>query len=1031
MKSHPKVWPLPNPAVQAEIFMLQTEVLQAFPIEKDNDYIVRITAKIPSNGQIQVNMGSWEYFQDHAVNVVASNDFQDIEVSIPDYPEDIKNAHILFQNGFIKGTTIIRSVEVIDKTNDEKLIAERDFTSPYWFGDEGTGATYEMTSDGVAITNPAVQAEMWSPQTSVLDATGVTIKRNHSYKVIITAKIPSNGQLQVNMGGGEYSEQYAVDVAASSDFQDIEVLFQDFNENLEDVYVLFQNGKIKGTSIVQNVRIVDLGDIPVPLKYNYISGKYAEVIKDPDRKYKGAVVIPATVSHNGTEYTVTKIADDAFADCTSLTSITIPATVTSLSGSSFGNCTELTEIIVDPANTVYDSRNNCNAIIEKATNTLVVGCQTTVIPNSVTKIGSWAFWGRWDLENIAIPSSVKTIGDAAFAYCVAMWEINLPSSVETIEGWAFQNCALKSITLPASLTTLGNEAFRECKHLESVVIPDGLEEIPDSCFKYCEALTSINLNKVKIIGGGAFGSTGLTNLVLPATVKEVKDEAFSCCPLQSLDLGKVEKVGDASFISTGIEELTIPATLTEVGIEAFSWNFSMKKATFQDGCTKVFDTMFHGNENLCEVILPNTITEIQDRAFRACKNLATLLWPEKLERIGEQAFQESGITSAVLPASMKWIDNDAFNNCKQLVDVDIVYIEHLGHGAFSECPKIKLISLPSTIVIDENSWGAFAWDTGLETVEFFEGTTVIDNLTFIGCENLKNLPYGLPQSLERIGEQAFGQCKSLESITLPKNITWIQENAFNNCESLTSVYSQISDPSKVEFENDVFAGISKTAVLYIPKGTTNAYKEKGWTKYFASVVEIEDDDTIPISGVGQTTWCSAYDLDFTTVEGLKAYIASGYDRETGVIWLTRVKKVPAGEGILLIGEKGDYTVPHVNTTAYYANLMVGTLKAIVLNETEGEYTNYYLSNGASGVGFYKVNGSVDLKANRAYLPLLKGTTKADTRFIGIGFDDEDGTTGISNISINEKDVWYNLQGQRVENPGKGIYIRNGKKVIVK
>ena len=196
------------------------------------------------------------------------------------------------------------------------------------------------------------------------------------------------------MGGGDYSEQYAVDVAASSDFQDIEVLFQDFNENLEHVSVLFQNGKIKGTSIVQSVRIVDLGDITVPLKYNYISGKYAEVIQYGDRKYNGAVVIPSTVQHNGTTYTVTKIADNAFADCTALTSITIPATVTELAGSTFYNCTELKEIVVDPGNSVYDSRNNCNAIIEKATNKLVVGCETTVIPNNVTAIGENAFWGR-------------------------------------------------------------------------------------------------------------------------------------------------------------------------------------------------------------------------------------------------------------------------------------------------------------------------------------------------------------------------------------------------------------------------------------------------------------------------------------------------------------------------------------------------------------------------------------------------------------------------------------------------------------
>ena len=195
-------------------------------------------------------------------------------------------------------------------------------------------------------------------------------------------------------------------------------------------------------------------------------------------------------------------------------------------------------------------------------------------------------------------------------------------------------------------------------------------------------------------------------------------------------------------------------------------------------------------------------------------------------------------------------------------------------------------------------------------------------------------------------------------------------------------------------------------------------------------------EAIKITSAGQTTWCSAYDLDFTDVEGLKAYIASGYHRTKGTIWLTRVKEVPAGEGILLIGDAGDYKVPRKSTTAYYANLMVGTVKAITINETDGEYTNYYLSNGDSGVGFYKVNGSVDLKANRAYLPLLKNTTNSSRGFIGLDFDDgEEGTTGIEQSgitnSLQQADVWYNLQGQRVNKPGKGVFIRNGKKVVIK
>lgn len=834
-----------NPKVQTEIWTPGIVICGGdLTLKKDHYYKVRLTMKVPSDGTYTLVLGCWDPSQGHGFQATASDDFQVFEIEFPEYEYDLVEAHVCLLTGWVAGTTIIQDVQVFDVTNGETLLEEKDWTSPYeFYANEGTGASCTIVADGVAITNPRVQSENPDIQTMVLK--GATLQKNHSYKVIVEAKIPSDGNLQVLLGTTDYYQEPAIPVTASDNFQTIEVLFQDFPQYEENAFVKFQNGGIKGTSIVRYVQINDLGDIPVPLKYRYNPDEgTATVIKDPERKYKEAVVIPSTVQHNGNVYTVTGISGDAFNDCTNLTSLTIPATVINIEGSSFANCASLQTIIVDPANTVYDSRNNCNAIIKTAKNKLIVGCETTVIPNGVTIIGSWAFWGRWGMKTIAIPETVKSIGDAAFSWCF-IESIDLPSSLEVIGSAAFQSTDLKSITLPASLKSLGQEAFRNCENLESVVIPEGLEEIPDSCFKYCKSLTTVNYGKVKKIGAGAFGSTALTNVKLPNTVKELGNDAFSWCPITSVDLGKVEKIGDAAFIGTAIEELTIPATLTEVGIESFSWNFCMKKATFQNGCTKVFDTMFHGNENLSEVILPNTITEIQDRAFQNCAKLENVTWPNKLERIGEQAFRFSGITSVVLPQTMKWIGNQAFQYCNQLAGyVDLASIEHLGYNAFSDCPLITMTSIPPTIVIDENSWAAFS-PSGLETVEFFEGTTIIDNLTFANCENLKNLPYGLPSTLERIGHNAFSECKSLESITIPKNVNWIQKEAFKDCSKLASVVSKVQDPSQVNLEENVFTGIAKNAVLYVPKGTINAYTQKGWTKFFAKVMEEPNNTLYP------------------------------------------------------------------------------------------------------------------------------------------------------------------------------------------
>ena len=137
---------------------------------------------------------------------------------------------------------------------------------------------------------------------------------------------------------------------------------------------------------------------------------------------------------------VTEIENSAFSGCTGLTSITIPNSVTSIEYGAFSGCTGLTSIVVENGNKVYDSRSNCNAIIETATNTLIQGCKTTIIPNSVTSIGSGAFSGCTGLTSVIIPNSVTSIEEGAFSGCTGLTSITIPNSVTSI-GWAaFSGC---------------------------------------------------------------------------------------------------------------------------------------------------------------------------------------------------------------------------------------------------------------------------------------------------------------------------------------------------------------------------------------------------------------------------------------------------------------------------------------------------------------------------------------------------------------------------------------------------------------
>jgi hypothetical protein len=158
-------------------------------------------------------------------------------------------------------------------------------------------------------------------------------------------------------------------------------------------------------------------------------------------------------------------------DCSSLTSISIPRSVTSIESSAFNSCIGLTTIVVEEGNAKYDSRNNCNAIIETSSNTLIVGCKNTTIPNSVRSIGSSAFLGISGLTYITIPNGVTSIGSGAFYQCSSLSSVNIPNSVKNIGGSAFYACiSLTSITIPNSVTSIGGWAFYGCIDLNSVIV---------------------------------------------------------------------------------------------------------------------------------------------------------------------------------------------------------------------------------------------------------------------------------------------------------------------------------------------------------------------------------------------------------------------------------------------------------------------------------------------------------------------------------------------------------------------------------
>ena len=229
---------------------------------------------------------------------------------------------------------------------------------------------------------------------------------------------------------------------------------------------------------------------------------------------------------------VTSIGEFAFYECSSLTSVTIPNSVTSIGNSALAYCSSLTSIFVENGNTVYDSRDNCNAIIETATNILITGCKNTAIPNSVTSIGDYAFSGCSSLTSVTIPNSVTSIGKSAFSRCSRLTLVTIPNSVTEIGRNVFQGCSrLTSITIGNSVTSIGDYAFNGCSRLTSVTIPNSVTSIGSNAFYECSRLTSVTIgNSVTSIGYYAFCECfGLTSVTIGNSVKSIGQYAFYWC----------------------------------------------------------------------------------------------------------------------------------------------------------------------------------------------------------------------------------------------------------------------------------------------------------------------------------------------------------------------------------------------------------------------------------------------------------------------------------------------------------------------
>lgn len=244
-----------------------------------------------------------------------------------------------------------------------------------------------------------------------------------------------------------------------------------------------------------------------------------------------------------------KIGDDAFKSCTGLSQIFIPGNISQIASGCFSGCKRLSSIKVSKNNQFYDSRGNCNAIIETATNKLVQGCYNTWIPDNITKIGTKAFEGCDCFSSMVIPNSVIEIEAHAFAQCYNLEEVVLSDSITKIGESAFSNTCLSSLIIPSSLTQMDFPYF-DNKHLVSIKV-DADNRVYDSR-NNCNALIETQTNKLIL---------SCKNTIIPDSIEEIESFAFSF---------------------TKIQEITIPDSVRTINTFAFVWCFDLKKIIISD-----------------------------------------------------------------------------------------------------------------------------------------------------------------------------------------------------------------------------------------------------------------------------------------------------------------------------------------------------------------------------------------------------------------------------------------------------------------